>query len=89
MKAPDYLKDAAAIMEERGKQYDSEAGERSMEQTVTAFEAITGKCLTEAEGWLFMALLKMVRDNKRVVAHEDSCLDLIAYTALYAEARLP
>ena len=87
MKAPDYLLKAAAIMEERVKQYDSPQGERSMEDTITAFNAITGYQLTEANGWLLLALLKMVRDNKNE-AHEDSCLDLVAYAALYAEARL-
>ena len=35
-----------------------------------------------------LALLKMVRDNQRDTPHVDSCEDLIAYSALYAEARL-
>jgi hypothetical protein len=44
--------------------------------------------MTEAEGWLLLALLKMVRDNQREAPHQDSCEDLIAYCALYGEARL-
>ena len=50
--------------------------------------AITGQQLTEAHGWLMMAVLKMVRDNQRSEAHQDSCEDLVAYASLYGEARL-
>lgn len=82
------LCNAADIMEQRGKQYDNPAGERSMAKTVAAFNAVTGRDLTEAEGWLMMAVLKMVRDRQRALAHKDSCEDLIAYASLYGEARL-
>ena len=82
------LCDAADLMLERGKQYDQPTGERSMAKTVAAFNAITGRDLTEAEGWLMMAVLKMVRDRQRALAHKDSCEDLIAYASLYGEARL-
>lgn len=88
MKAPELLQKAAAIMTERGKQYDKPEGERSMEATVNAFNAITGLELTTSDGWLLMVLLKLVRDSQREEAHADSCHDLIAYSALYAEARL-
>lgn len=88
MKAPELLQHAASIMQERGKQYDKPEGERSMESTVNAFNAITGLELTTSDGWLLMVLLKLVRDSQREQAHEDSCHDLIAYSALYAEARL-
>ena len=63
MKAPEILNRASDIMDERAKQYDSPQGERSMGKAVAAFNAITGHKLTEANGWLLMALLKMVRDN--------------------------
>ena len=86
--APQLLNKAAAIMEQRGKQYDKPGGERSMGATVMAFNAITGQSLTEAQGWLLMALLKMVRDNQRQVPHLDSIEDLVAYASLYGEARL-
>lgn len=86
--APELLTKAASIMAERGKQYDKPAGERSMRATVAAFNAVTGKALSEADGWLLLALLKMVRDNQRDAAHRDSCEDLIAYCALYGESRL-
>ena len=86
--APQLLNKAATIMAQRGQQYDKPEGERSMGKTVAAFNAITGRDLTEAEGWLLMAVLKMVRDNQRVEAHQDSCEDLVAYASLYGEARL-
>jgi len=88
MKAPEILKRASGIMDERAKQYDSPEGERSMGKAVAAFNAITGKSLSEANGWLLMALLKMVRDNTKAAPHEDSIHDLVAYGALYGEARL-
>lgn len=88
MKAPEILKRASDIMDERAKQYDSPEGERSMGKAVAAFNAITGQSLSEANGWLLMALLKMVRDNTTEAPHEDSIHDLVAYGALYGEARL-
>ena len=86
--APNLLKRASDLMIERAVQYDSPGGERSMEKIVNSFNALTGKDLTEAQGWMFMVLLKLVRDNTRVVGHKDSCDDLIAYAALYGESRL-
>ena len=86
--APNLLKRASDLMVERAVQYDSPEGERSMEKIVNSFNALTGKDLTEAQGWMFMVLLKLVRDNTRVVGHKDSCDDLIAYAALYGESRL-
>ena len=86
--APQLLNKAATIMEARAATYDKPEGERSMAATVTAFNAITGHHLTEAHGWLLMALLKMVRDNQRQAPHVDSCEDLVAYASLYGEARL-
>jgi len=59
-----------------------------MAATVTAYNAVTGQSLTEANGFLLMSILKMVRDNQRNEPHTDSVEDLIAYSALYGEARL-
>jgi hypothetical protein len=87
-KAQDLLHRAADLMDERGKQYDQRSGERSMQATVTAFNAIAGYHLTEAEGFLLMAILKMVRDQSRETPHRDSIDDLVAYASLYGEARL-
>lgn len=59
--ATDYLRRAADIMDERGKQYDKPEGERSMGKCVAAFNIVTGRDLTEAEGWLLLQILKDVR----------------------------
>lgn len=85
--APEFLTRAAGLLEERGKQYDQPAGERSMGRAVAAFNAITGKNLSEAEGWLLMECVKNVRLWQRPGFHQDSAEDGIAYSALNAEAK--
>lgn len=50
MNALDFLQDSMNTLEQRGKDYDQDNGERSMGKAVIAFNAITGKQLTEAEG---------------------------------------
>jgi len=87
-KAAELLGRAAALLTERGKDYDKPEGERSMAKTVEAFNAITRCELTEAEGWLFMMCLKQVRAFNAESPHEDSLHDLIAYAALMAEEAL-
>ena len=85
--APDFLRRAADIMAERGKQYDKPEGERSMGKCVAAFNIVTGHNLTEAEGWLLLQILKDVRQWQRPGFHQDSADDCIAYAALKAEAK--
>lgn len=85
--APDFLHRAAALMEERGKQYDQPSGERSMGKAVAAFNAITGRDLSEPEGWLLLQVLKDVRLFQRPGYHADSAEDCVAYAALKAEAK--
>ncbi len=87
MKAPDFLHKAAALMDERGKQYDLPEGERSMGRAVRAFNAITGRDLKESEGWLLLQQLKDARQWQNPSRyHADSAEDGIAYSALKAEA---
>lgn len=87
MKAEQFLRNGADVLAERGKEYDKPEGERSMARTVAAFKAITGKELTEAEGWLFMECLKNVRQWQNPDRyHEDSAVDCVNYAALKAEA---
>lgn len=86
MKAIDFLNKAKSLMEERAKNYDAPSGERSMANTVIAFNAITGKSLSEAEGWLLLQLLKDVRQWQKSQYHADSAEDCVAYAALKAEA---
>ncbi|ASN67968.1 hypothetical protein 9F7_86 [uncultured Caudovirales phage] len=82
-----FLQAAIDVQAERGKQYDAPDGTRSMVKTVQAFNAITGRDLTEAEGWLLMQIVKDVRQWQNPDKyHEDSALDGVAYASLKAEA---
>lgn len=87
--APELLKEAARIMDERAKQYDSPSGERSMARTVAVFNSYHDKELTEAQGWHFMQILKDVRlFTNPEKPHKDSIDDGVAYAALKGEAML-
>lgn len=87
MKSTDFLQGAIDVQAERGQQYDSPEGERSMGRAVTAFNAITGRDLTEAEGWLLLQVLKDVRQWQRPDNyHHDSALDCVSFASLKAEA---
>lgn len=73
-------------IQDRAVTYDSQTGERSALKTAIAFNAITGKHLTEAEVFLLLQLLKDVRQWQKTDYHPDSAEDCIAYAALKAEA---
>ena len=89
MKATAILEKAAQHMRDRAATYDKPEGERSMGKTVAAFNAITGRDLTTAEGWLMLAVLKQVRAfHNPAVPHVDSLEDGPAYLALMAEEML-
>lgn len=81
------LEAARKHMLDRAATYDSPEGERSMKATVQAFNAIHGTELTEAQGWTFMTLLKLVRTAQREAYHADSYEDAAAYVGLAAEAK--
>jgi len=85
--APEFLKAAIRIQEERGKEYDKPDGERSMGRSIEAFNAITGRDLTEAEGWLLLECIKNVRLWTAPGFHCDSALDGVSYASLKAEAK--
>jgi hypothetical protein len=84
--AQTFLTDAASLMDERAKEYDQPGGERSMGKTVDIFNIYTGKNLKESDGWLFMQILKDVRQWSTPKFHVDSVKDCIAYAALKAES---
>lgn len=85
--AVEFLTKAGNLLDERAKQYDQPGGERSMARTVEAFNAVTQRNLTEAEGWLLMQLLKDVRQWQTPgKMHQDSAEDCVSYAALKAEA---
>lgn len=82
------LQAAADLMRDRAATYDTPDGERSMGKTVDAFNAVTGRDLSEAEGWLLLQILKDVRMFQRPGYHADSAEDCVAYAALKAEAKM-
>ena len=85
--ASDVLKELNETLVERGRQYNRSGEERSMARVVEAFNIITGKQLTEIEGWMFMEVLKNVRYcSNPDTLHYDSALDCAAYAVLKAEA---
>lgn len=86
MNALDAMGEAAQTIGQRGKDYDKPEGERSMTATVAAFNAVTGAHMSESDGWLFMLLLKQVRQYQKPGFHKDSAIDGIAYAALMAES---
>lgn len=86
-KAHELLAKAADHMADRAATYDKPEGERSMGRAVQAFNAITGRDLSEPEGWLLLQVLKDVRLFQRPGYHADSAEDCIAYAALKAEAK--
>ncbi|EPF5975840.1 DUF6378 domain-containing protein [Acinetobacter baumannii] len=85
--AHEFLKRAAAHMEDRATTYDNPEGERSMEKTVAIFNALRERDLTETEGWLFMSILKLVRANQGEFK-SDNYEDLVAYAALMGESEV-
>lgn len=80
-----FLLRAAGHMENRAITYDAAGGERSIGRTVEMFNTLYGKDLTEEQGWMFMAILKMVRSAQGPVK-EDSYEDLAAYAGLAGES---
>lgn len=87
MSAIDLLEKAAGHLKDRVATYDKPEGERSIGAAVEAFKAITGDGImnTGERGWLFMAILKMVRSqqgNYRADNYEDGA----AYFALMGES---
>jgi hypothetical protein len=82
--AEQLVQDALDIMKERGATRDKPQGERAMAATVKAFNAVTGRNLSETEGWKFMMCLKLGRAAQGKF-HADDYHDLIGYSALTAE----
>ena len=80
----DVLRAAAQHMEERASTYDTPGGERSMGKTVAMFNELCNNNVTIEQGWMFMAILKMVRSQQGNFKL-DNYEDLAAYAALAAE----
>ncbi len=84
--AQGFLLSATDTIAARGKDYDKDGQERSFAATAQAFNAVTGSDLTGSDVALILIQLKLVRqysDPSRL--HVDSLLDLVSYSALWAE----
>lgn len=85
MQAFEHLEHAAEALKQRAALRDNPDGERSMFRAVEAFNTLTGQTLSEVEGWMFMAVLKMARATAGG-HHDDDYTDGAAYFALAGEA---
>ncbi len=83
-RAHTFLEEGAKQMAARAQLRDQPKGERSMANIVKTFNALAGKDLTEAEGWEFMILLKMVR-GRQGKYNRDDYVDGAAYFGLLGE----
>lgn len=85
MRAEEILKEAQATLIDRGLNYDSDGGERTMDVLVPAFNLITGHKLTRKQGYLFMVMLKAAR-SQQGADKMDNWVDMAAYAGLAGEA---
>lgn len=85
-KAHTFLEEASSVMKQRAALRDKPEGERSMAAIVKTFNTLSGKDLTEAEGWEFMILLKMVR-GRQGNYNRDDYVDGSAYFGLLGECK--
>jgi len=83
-KSKDILLAAAMAINDRASVRDDDCG-KSMARTVGFFDSLTGKEMTEREGWLFMACVKLSRSQQGQY-HEDDYIDAAAYIALAGAA---
>ena len=84
--APELLRYAATLIDQRANSRDRPA-ERSMKSAVNAFNALTAQSMTELQGWVFMAVLKLARAQAGTLNPADY-LDGAAYLALALEHAL-
>ena len=83
MKPEQVLRTAADTIEARAALRDR-GQERSMARTVKAFNALTGHELSETDGWVFMVMLKLGREQS---GHDpDNFVDGTAFMALAGES---
>ncbi len=90
MKADEILQKSLDTLKQRGQEngYDKKE-ERSAADIARRFARATGKTLSEAEVWLFLVALKEARLARQLANGadpSDTLIDLVAYTALYAES---
>ena len=85
MTSQEILTAAIQAQADRAASRDLPDGERSMKRCVEAFNILEGTSLTEAQGWRFMAVLKMARATAGGF-NMDDYVDGASYVALAGEA---
>ena len=79
-----FLEEASSAMKQRAALRDAEDGERTAAQIAKVFNAITGNDLSEADAWMFLIVLKIVR-SRNGKYNRDDYVDLAAYAGLLGE----
>ena len=85
MQANQILSEGIQILKARATKRDTNA-ERSMKVIVDTFNAAFNKNMSEAEGWAFMLILKLIR-SRTGKFDPDDYIDGANYFALYGEAK--
>ena len=84
--ASEILREVANLIKSRAVDRDVDQ-ERSMAVTVELFFKLTGIQVSEYNGWLFMACLKLSRNRVGTgVFNRDHLMDAMAYLALALES---
>ena len=84
MDANQFLSGAAEGVIDRSSIRD-DGNIKSMHRTAAMFNALTGNELSERDGWLFLATVKLCRSQQGQF-HSDDYIDACAYIALAGEA---
>lgn len=79
-----FLEEAVTTMKARAELRDKEDGERTAAQIAKVFNVITGHTLSEADAWMFLIVLKIVRSRSGRY-NKDDYVDLAAYSGLLGE----
>lgn len=84
--ASEILREVASLIKARAVDRDVDQ-ERSMAVTVELFFKLTGIQVSEYNGWLFMACLKLARNRVGTgTFNRDHLIDAMAYLALALES---
>lgn len=85
-KPEDFMREAIAIIDQRGIDNGYDAGEeRSAAKVADVYNALTGHQLTEAGVWKLLMVLKLVRNERK--PNHDNIVDLIGYAGLLGETQ--
>jgi hypothetical protein len=79
-----FLDEASETMKQRAALRDAASGERTAAKIAEVFNAISGKDLSEADIWMILIVLKIVR-SRNGKYNRDDFVDMAAYAALLGE----